>query len=93
MESSLKTISPVENEEFKKRFKLLRNNSVDNNNEENVTKEYFEMKIKEQKDYYENKLFSLNDKISKLENELKDLKTIFSKFGGILSKYNNENLQ
>jgi excinuclease UvrABC ATPase subunit len=72
---------------------LLRNNSVDNNNEENVTKEYFEMKIKEQKDYYENKLFSLNDKVSKLENELKDLKSIFSKFGGILSKYNNENLQ
>ena len=93
LESSLKTISPVENEEFKKRFKLLRNNSVDNNNEENVTKEYFEMKIKEQKDYYENKLFSLNDKVSKLENELKDLKSIFSKFGGILSKYNNENLQ
>ena len=93
LESSLKTISPVENEEFKKRFKLLRNNSVDNNNEENVTKEYFEMKIKEQKDYYENKLFSLNDKISKLENELKDLKSLFNKFGGILTKYNNENLQ
>ena len=94
LESSLKTFSPIENEEFKKRFKLLRNESVDNNNnEENITKEYFEMKLKEQKDYYENKLFSLNDKVSKLENELKDLKSIFSKFGGILSKYNNENLQ
>ncbi len=90
MESSLKNFSP-ENEEFKKRIKLSKNNDFDNSNEENVTKEYFERKLKEQKEYYENKLLSLNDKINNLENELSQLKTLFNKFGGILTKYNNPN--
>ena len=53
LESSLKNFSP-ENEEFKKRIKLSKNNDLDNSNEENVTKEYFERKLKEQKEYYEN---------------------------------------
>ena len=90
LESSLKNFSP-ENEEFKKRIKLSKNNDFDNSNEENVTKEYFERKLKEQKEYYENKLLSLNDKINNLENELSQLKTLFNKFGGILTKYNNPN--
>ena len=59
----------------------------------NLKKDLNYLEIIQQKDYYENKLFSLNDKISKLENELKDLKSLFNKFGGILTKYNNENLQ
>ena len=90
LESSLKNFSP-ENEEFKKRIKLSKNNDLDNSNEENITKEYFERKLKEQKEYYENKLLNLNDKINNLENELSQLKSLFNKFGGILTKYNNPN--
>ena len=58
-----------------------------NDNKDFITKEFFEERLNEEKKIYENEIRNLDNKVDKLENEIKDIKLLISKLGNLFISF------